>query len=99
MAKNQPIVTPEVVKHVAEVARLDLTDKELKKFQKDLADIVEAFQVLDKVNVEGVEPSFQPQPVEDVVRDDKLEPCLDHEKALSLSKHTQKGFFKGPKAV
>ena len=98
-AKSKVLITQDIVKHVAKVARLDLKDKEIRDFKTDLTNILKAFEVLDEINVKNVEPSFQPQPVEDVTREDKLEPCLDREKVLALSKHTQKGFYKGPKAV
>ena len=99
MPKSKNLVNTDIVKHVADVARINLTSSEIKNLQKDLNEILGTFQILDKVNVKNVEPSFQPQPVQDVTREDKLESCLDREKVLSLSKHTHKGFYKGPKAV
>lgn len=91
-------LSPEIVKHVARLARLDLTNKELKKFQKDLNDILAAFKDLDKAKPK-CEPSFQPFQVSDVFREDEIESCLSQEKALLNTKHKEKGFFKGPRAV
>ena len=91
-------INPSIVKHVAHLARLDLTDKELKKFKKDLNDILVAFKDLDKAKPK-CEPSFQPFTISDVFREDESEPCLTQEKALANAKQKEKGFFKGPKAV
>ena len=92
------MITAEIVKKVAKIARLDLTEGEVKKFSKDLNDILSAFKDLDKAKA-NVEPSFQPLEIKDVVRDDKSEDVFSQETALSNTKHKEKGFFKGPRAV
>ena len=97
MTKKQKI-SGDVIEHVARIARLDLTIKEKKKFQRDLNDILDAFKDLDKANPK-CEPSFQPMEIKDVFRNDEIGKCLTHEKALQNTKHKEKGFFKGPKAV
>ncbi len=95
----KPKITPEVVKRVAKIARLELTSKEIKKFQKDLSEILTAFKELDKLNINKVEPSFHPMPVRDIFREDVPEVCLSQDKALSNTKHKEKGYFKGPRVV
>ncbi|MBI2076251.1 MAG: Asp-tRNA(Asn)/Glu-tRNA(Gln) amidotransferase subunit GatC [Candidatus Aenigmarchaeota archaeon] len=91
-------VTPDIVRRVAKIARLDLTEAEVKKFSKDLNEILAAFKELDKAKA-NVEPSFQPLEIKDVTREDKPEDVLSQEAALSNTKHKEKGFFKGPRAV
>ena len=86
------------IKHVAKLSRIELTEKELKKFQKDLDDILLAFKELDKAKPK-CQPSFQPLPIKDITREDKEEKCLSREDALANTKHKEKGFFKGPRAV
>ena len=90
-------ITEETVKHIAKIARIGLSAKEVKKFQKDLTDILEAFKMLDQAPT--AEPSFQPIPMENVQRQDIPEHCLPHEIAMKNTKHKEKGFFKGPKAT
>ena len=54
-------VTKELVKRTAENARISLSDDELEKFTKEIKEvIVESFNKLDEVDVEGVKASFQP---------------------------------------
>jgi aspartyl-tRNA(Asn)/glutamyl-tRNA(Gln) amidotransferase subunit C len=85
------------VEHVAKIARLNLTKREITKLQKELTDITNAFRILDEAP--SAEPSFQPIHLENVMREDKIEECLPQEISLKNTKHKEKGFFKGPKAV
>jgi len=91
-------ISIEIVKHVAELARLNLTDKEIKKFQKELNEILLAFKDLDDARA-NCKPSFQPIEMKNVVREDEVEESWNQEKALSQTKHKQDGFFKGPRAI
>lgn len=90
-------ITEETVAHVAKIARLNLTARETTKFQKDMNEILAAFKVLDEAP--NAEPSFQPVEIKNVFREDKIEPSLPQEVALKNTKHKEKGFFKGPRAV
>ena len=98
MKARKEKISLDTVKHVARMARLELIEKELKKFQKDLDDILLAFRDLDRARPK-CEPSFQPLPIKDITREDKEEECLSQETALANTKHKEKGFFKGPRAV
>jgi len=91
-------ISAETTKRVAELARLDLSLDELTKMQRDLNEILSAFKIIDEVRTD-VQPSFHPMPVENVTREDKIEPYLGQEKALAQTKHKHEGYFKGPKVV
>ncbi len=93
-------ITSDVVASVAKLARLELTGAEIKKFSKDLNDILLAFKDLDKAPVKSsTKPSFQPLEIRDVLRSDAAEQSLTQEKALANARHRENGFFKGPRAV
>lgn len=92
-------VNEELLIHVAEVARLQLSDKELSEFLPQLKEVINFISKLDEVDVEGVSPSFQPVELKDALREDVKGVCLSQADALSNSKSNQDGFFKGPKAV
>ena len=91
-------ITPDTIRHVASLARLNLTAAEVKKLQADLDEILKSFDILNSLPAE-CEPSFQPIQLEAGLREDKEEATLSQESALSNTKHKEKGFFKGPKAV
>jgi len=90
-------IDADTVQRVAKIARLDLTEQEIKKFTDELASILEAFAALDKVNTTNVEPSFHPQPLQNVWREDKAEK-FDWQ-PLANTKHKEGKYFKGPRIV
>jgi len=63
-----------LVERIAKVARLELTEDETDKFTGQLKVILEAFRELDDVDTEGVEPSFHPQELSNVLREDEATP-------------------------
>jgi aspartyl-tRNA(Asn)/glutamyl-tRNA(Gln) amidotransferase subunit C len=92
-------IDKDTVRHVAEVARLELSDKELKEFQSQLKEVLDAFSKIDEVDVEGVKPSFQPIELKNAMREDVPSECLSQEEALRNSPHKKDGYFKGPRAI
>ena len=42
------MINKEEIKHIAKLARLDLTEKEIDKMQKDLSEILDYFNLLKK---------------------------------------------------
>ena len=50
------MLTQEEIQHIATLARIGLTEKDLKKYQHDLSEILDYFKKLDELDVEGIEP-------------------------------------------
>ena len=92
-------VTKELIEHVAEVARLKLTDKEREKFSKELKEIIDVFSKIDKVDTKSIEAGLQPVELKNMLREDIEEKTFSQEEALSLAEHKKDGYFKGPRAV
>lgn len=92
-------VDKELLEHVASLARLKLTEKEIKKFLPQVKEVLEVFSKLDEVNTKDIEPSFQAVELKNVMREDKAKECLSQDKALSLTENKKDGYFKGPRAV
>ncbi|MFC1696864.1 Asp-tRNA(Asn)/Glu-tRNA(Gln) amidotransferase subunit GatC [Nanoarchaeota archaeon] len=93
-------VNEELVKHVAELARLKFSDEEIKKFVPEFKEILEAFSKLDEVDTKGIKSSFQPVELKDVMREDKVDKSFTVKEALKNSEHIKEDqYFKGPKAV
>ena len=97
MAK--PMVDKRLLLRVAENARLNLTESEVKKFLPQLQEILKAFNKLDEINVEKEKPSFQPIKLTNVMREDRIKKCLSQEDALLNTKNKKGGYFLGPKVV
>ncbi|MBS3147618.1 Asp-tRNA(Asn)/Glu-tRNA(Gln) amidotransferase subunit GatC [Candidatus Woesearchaeota archaeon] len=92
-------ITPEIVKKVAENARLKLKEEEIKKFAQEMKDILSNFEKLNEVDTKDVPPSFHPVPIKNTSRPDEKGECLTTQEALSLSPHTSGNYFKGPKIL
>jgi len=87
------------LEHVAETARLKLTEDEINKFLPQLKESLEFFSKLQEVNTDNVKPSFHPVEIKNVMREDVEKECLSQDDALSLTEHKKDGYFKGPRAV
>jgi len=68
------MITKEEVKHIAKLARLGLTEKEIGKYQKDLSLIFDYFKKLEKVDVSSVEATSHPLAIKNVMRRDEAKP-------------------------
>ena len=66
----------EVLK-IARLARIELAEKEVEKFQKDLSSILDYFELLKEVNTDKIDPTFHPSESyfkENVARKDRAKP-------------------------
>jgi len=93
------MVTKELVKKVASIARIELSEEEVNKFTKEFTAVIDWFNELGEVDTKGVKPSYHPLKTENVFREDEVKECLSQEESLINTNHKEKGFFKGPKAV
>lgn len=84
-------VDPEEVRHVADLARVDLDDEELAEFTEQFADILAYFDALDEVPEVDREPELV-----NVMRDDEVRDGLSQDEALRNAPESESGFFKGP---
>lgn len=84
----------EEVKHVAKLAGLTLTPAEVKKFQKQLSQVLDYVEILNEVNTKGIEATSQVTGLENVFREDKPGSSLSREEVLSGTKNKHKGMFK-----
>lgn len=96
---NKMDVDIELLRRVAAVARLNLTDDELHQFQTEFKDVLDAFSKIDAIDTEGIPPSFQPVEISNSLREDIIKPSLTQEEALRNSEHKSDGYFKGPKVA
>lgn len=89
----------ELVRSVARIARLSLSDAEERQFAEDLENILTAFKTLNEADVHGVEPTIHPVAVENRTRSDAVKPSLSRKDALANAAHTENGYFVGPKVL
>jgi len=89
---SDPAVDPEEVRHVADLARVDLADDEIERFTEQLGDILDAFEALD-----DVPETERDTELSNVMRPDETRESLSQEEALRNASDTEEGQFKGPK--
>ena len=92
---SQPISRADVA-HVAQLARLRLTDDELDLYTEQLAAVLEHAQDVEALDVEGVEPTAHPLPLVNVTRPDDVKPTLDRAEVLACAPAVEAGQFKVP---
>lgn len=72
------------VRYIADLARLELTDAEVTRFQSELEDILGYVDQLRELDVEGVEPTAHAIPRTNVMRDDEAPGhSLERERVLA----------------
>lgn len=92
-------LTKELITHIAELAHLKLTDEEIKKFQKELSQILDYVNQLNEVDTSNVEPLHHPLLLMNVFREDKVKKSIEREKALKNAPDSTDEFFKVPKVI
>ena len=92
-------LTPEEVRKVALLARLELTDDEIETQARHLNDLLKQFEALQALNVTGVEPTSHSIPVYNVFREDVTRPCLTREEVLANAPEARAGCFVVPRIV
>ncbi len=65
-------LTRDAVLKLAQLSRLKLTDDEIERFREELSSILDYVQMLDKVDVKGLEPTYQVTGLKNVMRADEV---------------------------
>jgi len=94
MIKKNSKLSEEEVKHVAKLAKLELTPSEVKKFQEQLSEVLAYMEILKEVKTEKTEPTSQVTSLENIFREDKAKTSLSQKEVLSGTKQNYQGFFK-----
>mgnify|MGYP001607145696 CR=1 FL=1 len=93
------MLTEEQIKHVAKLAKLEISDVEVEKFQRQLSEVLEYFNILNEVDTRGIEPTSQVTGLENVFRRDQAQLGQTQEEALSGTSSKDKGMFKVEKII
>jgi len=78
-------LTHEQVKHIASLARLDLSAAEVEKFTTDLSNILAYMEQLSEVDTKDVEPTAQVTGLVNISRTDEIEKRADPDLLLKQS--------------
>ncbi|HEY0615252.1 MAG TPA: Asp-tRNA(Asn)/Glu-tRNA(Gln) amidotransferase subunit GatC [Candidatus Elarobacter sp.] len=89
------------IRHVARLARLELTDDEIATFGPQLGSLMTHVDALAALDTENVPATAQVVPSRNVQRDDVLraETMLSRDEALRNAPQTQGGYFRVPRIL
>lgn len=96
------MITRKDLEHMAWLSRLELSGEDREKYTPKLNSVLDYFGELDKVDTEGVEPTYHVLQLSNVFRDDepaKPTKSLSQEEVLSNAPKKQDGFFKAPRMM
>ncbi|QZA33318.1 Asp-tRNA(Asn)/Glu-tRNA(Gln) amidotransferase subunit GatC [Hydrogenibacillus sp. N12] len=96
MAKR---LTEGTVQKIAEAAAIALTDEERESVGKELEDILDFVDVLRAVDVDGVEPTVHPVPLQLFMREDEPVRRHDREALLARAPEAEGGTFRVPRVL
>ena len=92
-------LTKEQVRHVAALARLNLTDTEVSKFADELTVILDYFGSLQEVDTDGIEIRSEFVSSGTKLREDATGECLDRNTVLQNAPRQDGEFFLVPKVI
>lgn len=94
-----PELSRDEVRHLADLARIDLSDTELDHLAPQLNVILEAVASIQGVAGDDVVPTSHPIPMTNVFRDDVVEPSLTPEQALAGAPLVEEQRFSVPRIL
>ena len=89
-------ISREQVEHVAHLARLGLTDDEKARLEEQLSHILEAMQVIDRLDTSAIPPTAHVIPLQTVMREDAVRPSLPVDEVLRNAPRREGDFFRVP---
>ncbi|WP_457630723.1 Asp-tRNA(Asn)/Glu-tRNA(Gln) amidotransferase subunit GatC [Oceanithermus sp.] len=92
-------VTPELVRHLAELSRLRLSEEEIERVIPELRSVLGYFERISDLDVDGLEEMVRPIFSANVLRPDVAAAGLTQEEALAMAPDKEDGFFKLPRVV
>jgi aspartyl-tRNA(Asn)/glutamyl-tRNA(Gln) amidotransferase subunit C len=84
----------EEVLHIARLARVSLTDEEITRMSEQLSNLLENFEILQKVDTNGVPPTAQSIDLQSVMRPDEIVPSLPPEDILANAPRREENYFR-----
>jgi aspartyl-tRNA(Asn)/glutamyl-tRNA(Gln) amidotransferase subunit C len=87
-------ITPDTVRHLASLARILVTDKEVETLAAELNVIVDAVAAVNKAVSGDVVATSHPIPMANVFREDEVRPSLTQAQALSGAPDSAEGRFR-----
>ncbi|ABK19175.1 Asp-tRNA(Asn)/Glu-tRNA(Gln) amidotransferase subunit GatC [Syntrophobacter fumaroxidans] len=95
----QEKISRDEVRHVAGLARLELSEREEMRMTEQMNRILEYMETLNELNTEGVPPTTHAIQLRNVFRADEVQPSLERRDTLANAPETDGASFVVPKVI
>ena len=92
-------ITAENVRYIANLSRIYLPEEKLEEFTGQLEKILGFVDHLQKLDVQGVEPTCHVLELDNVYRRDEVKPSFTQKEALQIAIAAENGAFKVPQVI
>lgn len=92
-------VSKEEIKHIADLARLEIDESEIDNYILNLQDILNFANIVNNAPVEGLTESFGVNENYNVFRKDEIKVFEDNEALLANAPEKERNMFKIPKVI
>jgi len=96
LVEKKKSITKKDIEHIAWLARIEISKKELALFSKQLNDILAYFAKIDEVDTEDIPPSYHVLDLVNVLRKDDAKPSSPEE-IFRIVPQTKERFVKAPR--
>ena len=95
------MIKKEETKHIADLARLGLNEKELESMQQNFSSILDYIETLKEADISSIEKAFSERKARNVVRDDIQKETLEDEKnkLIDMFPATKNNYLKTKKVL
>jgi aspartyl-tRNA(Asn)/glutamyl-tRNA(Gln) amidotransferase subunit C len=83
----------EQVLHIAELARLKLSDEETDLFVEQLSAVLAYAEQLNDLDTDAIPPTAQVLALSNILREDEIGPCLTPDEALANAPRRRDDYF------
>ncbi|WP_298209183.1 Asp-tRNA(Asn)/Glu-tRNA(Gln) amidotransferase subunit GatC [Ferrimicrobium sp.] len=87
------------VAHIAKLARLSLSDQELREYEDTLSRILEVIEVMNSGDLSAYPPMDHPLETVNLLRDDAVQQGLDREVVLGMAPSSEEDYFRVPRIL
>jgi aspartyl-tRNA(Asn)/glutamyl-tRNA(Gln) amidotransferase subunit C len=86
-------LTRQEVEHVADLAKLGLTEEEIETYREQLSAILEYAALLERLDTDAIPPTATVLPLSNVMRADEAASSLSQADALANAPSATEGYF------
>ena len=92
-------ISKEEVKHISNLASLNLSENEIEKYTKDMEGILEFAKMINEVNTDGLNETIAANEMANVFRKDEVVNFEEKELLLKNAPSQDEGMFRIPKVI